>query len=130
MLSMLHSAAHTFAVNCGPRLEVIVVGTPKPVIQWKARARAQSAAEIQSWAPALFSRFCARERKAIKKAREGEEKKREKSESAERERKKREFALFFSWGDICMYVCTFVCMYLRMYICMWGCKYGGMYVCK
>jgi hypothetical protein len=51
---------------------------------------------MQRWAPALFSRFRAREREAKrKKERESTKKKeREKSESAERERKKREFALF------------------------------------
>jgi hypothetical protein len=51
----------------------------------------------QSWAPALFSRFRAREREA-KKAREREEKKREKSESAERERKKARIRAFLSLG--------------------------------
>jgi hypothetical protein len=62
----------------------------------------------QSWAPALFSRFCtfalASEKLKIKCG-SAKKKKREKSESAERERKKREFALFMSLGgDPCMYV--------------------------
>jgi hypothetical protein len=43
---MLHSAAHTFDVNCGPQSEVIVEGTPKRVIQWKTRACVQSTKEI------------------------------------------------------------------------------------
>ncbi len=45
MLSMSHSAAHTFAENFGPQSEVIVAGTPKQVIRWKTRACAQSTAE-------------------------------------------------------------------------------------
>jgi hypothetical protein len=48
----------------------------------------------QRWAPALFSRFCAREREAKKERDSAKKKEREKSKSAERERKKREFALF------------------------------------
>jgi hypothetical protein len=62
-----------------------------------------------------------------------------KSESAERERKKCEFALFCRGGGrlyvcmyvrmyvrgmyVCMYVCTFVCMYVFKDICVWGCMY-------
>jgi hypothetical protein len=42
---MSHSEAHTFAENCGLQSEVIVAGTPKRVIHWKTRARAQFAAE-------------------------------------------------------------------------------------
>jgi hypothetical protein len=45
----------------------------------------------QRWAPALFSRFRAREREAKNSAKAGRKKSAKKSESAERERKKREF---------------------------------------
>ncbi len=49
----------------------------------------------QRWAPALFSRFRAREREGKNKSAKARRKKSaKKSESAERERKKREFALF------------------------------------
>jgi hypothetical protein len=74
---------------------------------------------MQSWAPAFFSRFCAREREAIKKAREHEEKKSaKKAKAPSAKEKKRQFALFFLGGTfVCMYVLLYV-LYLRMYICM------------
>jgi hypothetical protein len=49
----------------------------------------------QRWAPALFSRFRAREREAKKKARKREEKRaRKKAKAPSAKEKKREFALF------------------------------------
>ncbi len=108
--------------NCGPRLEVIVVGTQKPVIQWKARARAQSAAEIQSWAPALFSRFCARERKAIKKSAGAQRKKaRKKAKAPSAKEKKTRIRAFFFFGGhlyVCMYFCMYVFKDVHMYVGM------------
>jgi hypothetical protein len=44
--------------------------------------------KFQRWAPALFSRFRAREREAKKERESAKKKEREKSESAEHERKK------------------------------------------
>jgi hypothetical protein len=107
--------------------------------------------KISMWIPELGTRaffallrFRAREREAIKKAREREENKaRKKAKAPSAEEKKREFALFFVFGgrrlDVSMYVLLYVCMYLRMYACgdvnMWGCMYsmfsiwGCMYVC-
>jgi hypothetical protein len=50
----------------------------------------------QRWAPALFSRFRARERESKKERESAKKKEREKSESAERERKKSANSRFFS----------------------------------
>jgi hypothetical protein len=51
--------------------------------------------DYQRWAPALFSRFRAREREAKKRARKREEKRaRKKAKAPSAKEKKREFSLF------------------------------------
>jgi hypothetical protein len=49
---------------------------------------------FQRWAPALFSRFRAREREVIKERESAKKEEREKSESAERERKSANMRFF------------------------------------
>jgi hypothetical protein len=74
-----------------------------------------SLSELGTRAFFALSRFCAREREAIKKAREREEKKSaKKAKAPSAKEKKREFALFFSWPP----KHTFVCMYVLLYVCI------------
>jgi hypothetical protein len=46
MFNILQSCDQTFEVNCGPRSEVIALGTPKRVIQEKTKALVHAAADI------------------------------------------------------------------------------------
>jgi hypothetical protein len=46
MFNISQSRDQTFELNCGQRLEVIISGTPKQVIQEKTKARAHATAEI------------------------------------------------------------------------------------
>jgi hypothetical protein len=46
MLSISHSLDQRFEVNCGPRSEVIVSGTPKREIQEKVKAFAHAATDV------------------------------------------------------------------------------------
>jgi hypothetical protein len=46
MCNILQSCDQTFDVNCGPQSEVIVLGTPKRVIQEKTKALAHAAADV------------------------------------------------------------------------------------
>jgi hypothetical protein len=46
MFSKVHNAAHKLDVNCVPRSEVMVVGTPNLVIHPWNKAAAQSVAEV------------------------------------------------------------------------------------
>ncbi len=46
MCSILQSCDQMFDVNCSPRSEMIVPGTPKRVIQEKTKARAHASADV------------------------------------------------------------------------------------
>jgi hypothetical protein len=46
MCSISQSCDLTFDVNCGPRSEVIVSGTPKRIIQEKTKARSHAAVDV------------------------------------------------------------------------------------
>ncbi len=87
-----------------------------------------TARTVQSWAPALFSRFRAfalASAKLNKKRASARKKSAKKSESAERERKKSANSRFFCLGGgtfLCMYVCMYVFKDVHIYV--------GMYVFK